>query len=121
MHPEVKSMNKDDKCPKCGMNLEEMKEGVMNDSQMKMHSEKYSLMLNTEPQKVKAGEEVALNFNLMNNETKQSIKDLEIVHEKILHLIIVSKNLAYFDHIHPEMNADGSLSVKTKQQKLITF
>ena len=117
MHPEVKSMNKDDKCPKCGMNLEEMKGGSMNDSQMKMHSEKYSLILSTEPQTVKSGEGVILNFSLVNNETKQTIKDLEIVHEKILHLIIVSKNLAYFDHIHPEMNADGSLSVKTKFDK----
>lgn len=117
MHPEVRSMNKDDKCPKCGMDLVEMKDGSMNDTQMKMHSDKYSLMLNTEPQIINAGEEVKLNFSLVNNETKQTIKDLEIVHEKILHLIIVSKNLAYFDHIHPEMNADGSLSVKTKFDK----
>ncbi|MDQ3019017.1 MAG: hypothetical protein M3R36_00350 [Bacteroidota bacterium] len=117
MHPEVKSMNKDDKCPKCGMNLEEMKAGSMNDSPMKMHSDKYSLNLTTEPQSPKAGEEVTLNFSLMNNETKQQIRDLEVVHEKILHLIIVSKNLAYFDHIHPEMNSDGSLSVKTKFDK----
>ncbi|MDZ4712861.1 MAG: heavy metal-binding domain-containing protein [bacterium] len=117
MHPEVKSMNKDDKCPKCGMDLVEMKDGSMNDSQKKMHSEKYSLMLSTQPQTVKSGEEVTLNFSLMNNETKQTIKDLEIVHEKLLHLIIVTKNLAYFDHIHPEMNSNGSLTVKTKFDK----
>jgi len=110
-------MNKDDKCPKCGMALEEMKDGSMNDTQTKMHSDKYSLMLTTEPKSIKAGEEVNLNFSLTDNETKQQIKDLEIVHEKILHLIIVSENLAYFDHIHPEMNSDGSLSVKTKFDK----
>lgn len=114
MHPEVKSTNKDDKCPKCGMNLVEMKDGSMNDSQMKMHSDKYSLNLTTVPQNPKAGEEVTLNFSLINNETKQQTKDLEVVHEKILHLIVVSKNLVYFDHIHPEMNSDGSLSAKTK-------
>lgn len=112
MHPEVTSMNKEDKCSKCGMALVEM-----NDSQMKMHLDKYSLNLTTEPQNIKSGEEVTLNFSLMNNESKQQIKDLEIVHEKILHLIIVSKNLAYFDHIHPVMNSDGSLSVKTKFDK----
>ena len=117
MHPEVKSMNKDDKCPKCGMNLVEMKVDSMKDSQVKMHSDKYSLTMTTEPKNINTGEEVTLNFSLTNNETKQTIKDLEIVHEKILHLIIVSKNLAYFDHIHPDMNVDGSLSVKTKFNK----
>ncbi len=117
MHPEVRSLNKDDKCPKCGMNLVEMKDGSMNGSQMKMHSDKYSLNMTTYPQDLKAGEEVTFNFSLMDNETKQPVKDLEIVHEKIFHLIIVSKNLAYFNHIHPEKNSDGSLSVKTKFDK----
>ena len=117
MHPEVRSMNKDDKCPKCGMALVEMKDASMNGSQTKLHSEKYSLNLTTIPQNPKSGEELTIAFSLMNNETKAIVKDLDIVHEKILHLIIVSKNLAYFDHIHPEMNSDGSLSVKTKFNK----
>lgn len=116
MHPEVKSTNKNDKCPKCGMNLEEMKEAG-SESNTKMHSDKYSLKLTTKPQNPKSGEDVTLNFSLINNETNQVIKDLAVVHEKILHLIIVSRNLAYFDHIHPEMNADGSLSVITKFSK----
>ncbi len=117
MHPEVRSMNKDDKCPKCEMNLVEMKDGSMNESQMKMYLDKYSLKLTTEPQNIKTGEEVTLNFSLTNNETNQQIKDLDIVHEKILHLIIVSKNLAYFDHIHPEMNSDGRLSERRNLYK----
>ncbi len=117
MHPEVRSTKKEDKCPKCGMNLVEVKEGSMNDQHMKMHSDKYSLNLTTLPQNPKAGEEVTLNFSLINTESKQQIRDIDIVHEKVLHLIIVSKNLAYFDHIHPEMNSDGSLSVNTKFDK----
>lgn len=117
MHSEVRSMNKDEKCPKCGMNLVEMKDGSMNDPEMKMHSEKYSLILTTEPKNIKADEEVTLNFSLLNKDANQPVKDLEIVHEKIFHLIIVSKNLAYFNHIHPEKNSDGSLYVKTKFNK----
>ncbi|MEZ4822521.1 MAG: heavy metal-binding domain-containing protein [Ignavibacteria bacterium] len=117
MHPEVRSANKDDKCPKCGMNLVEMKDGSMKNSKPKLHSDKYSLKLTSLPQDPKAGDEVTLNFYLTNNETKQQVKELDVVHEKILHLIIVSKNLAYFDHLHPEMNSDGSLSVKTKFEK----
>ena len=117
MHPEVISENGDDKCPKCGMNLVEMKDGSMKNSKPKLHSDKYLLKLTTLPQDPKAGDEVTLNFSLINNETKQQVKDLDVVHEKILHLIIVSKNLAYFDHLHPNMNPDGSLSIKTKFDK----
>ncbi len=118
MHPDVTSTNKDDKCPKCGMNLiekkDEKKDESSDGSNMKMHSDKFTLDLTTEPQSIRSGEDVTLNFKLTNTETKQQVKDLEIVHEKIVHLIIVSKNLAFFDHIHPEMKADGTLSVITK-------
>lgn len=117
MHPEVRSEKKDDKCPKCGMNLVVMKNDSVNEPQTKMHSEKYALNLTTVPQNPKANEEVTMNFSLMNNESKTIVKDLDIVHEKILHLIIVSKNLVFFNHIHPEMNSDGNLSVKTKFDK----
>lgn len=114
MHPEFVSANKNDKCPKCGMSLVEKKENSINENHSKLHSDKYTLKLTTVPEHPKTGEDITLNFSLLNNETKQQIKNLVTVHEKIFHLIIVSSNLTYFDHLHPEMNADGSLSVKTK-------
>ena len=39
------------------------------------------------------------------------VKDLQIVHEKPMHLLVVSKDLAEFYHIHPEQSADGSYRV----------
>ncbi len=37
------------------------------------------------------------------------VRDLAIVHTKKLHLIIASSDLSYFDHVHPELQPDGSL------------
>ena len=39
------------------------------------------------------------------------VKDLKVVHEKPMHLLAVSKDLAEFYHIHPEQSADGSYRV----------
>ncbi|MFF2483114.1 hypothetical protein [Paenibacillus sp. NPDC058071] len=35
----------------------------------------------------------------------------EIVHEKLMHLIIVSKDLSYFEHAHPEYKGSGKFEV----------
>jgi hypothetical protein len=32
------------------------------------------------------------------------VKNFQVEHEKILHLIVVSKDLAYFQHVHPDFN-----------------
>jgi hypothetical protein len=37
-----------------------------------------------------------------------AVKDFDIVHEKPMHLIVVSKDLKSFAHVHPELNSDGS-------------
>jgi len=41
------------------------------------------------------------------------VEQFDINHEKKLHLIIVSKDLSYFDHLHPEYNGKGEFEVKT--------
>ena len=37
------------------------------------------------------------------------VEHLAVVHTKKLHLIIVSRDLSFFDHVHPEQQPDGSL------------
>lgn len=41
----------------------------------------------------------------------KSVRDLEVVHEKQLHLLIVSADLAWFAHEHPERRSDGTFEV----------
>jgi hypothetical protein len=47
----------------------------------------------------------------VNDESGNSIQDFELEHEKLMHLIIVSEDLSYFDHIHPEYQGNGEFIV----------
>jgi uncharacterized membrane protein/FtsH-binding integral membrane protein len=41
----------------------------------------------------------------------QALRDLARVHEYFLHLIVVSPDLGFFDHVHPEPQPDGSFTI----------
>ncbi|PGY06823.1 hypothetical protein [Bacillus sp. AFS031507] len=56
------------------------------------------------------GKQVPLNIQVKNKVGKP-IKDFEVEHEKLMHLIVVSEDLSNFDHIHPEYKGDGSFTV----------
>lgn len=42
-----------------------------------------------------------------------AIQDFELSHEKLMHLIIVNKDLSFFNHIHPEWDEKGMFTVDT--------
>ncbi|HXG84971.1 MAG TPA: cupredoxin domain-containing protein [Pyrinomonadaceae bacterium] len=64
----------------------------------------------SEPSEVKAGTPALLSFTVK-DKTGAIVRDLPIVHEKPMHLLVVSKDLAEFYHVHPEQSADGSYRV----------
>lgn len=80
----------------------------------KLHSEKYTLDLQTEPGKISAASQVKLIFTPGLRDEPGKKLGLTISNEKPMHLIVVSRDLKYFDHVHPEMNDNGSLSVSTE-------
>lgn len=41
------------------------------------------------------------------------IQDYQENHEKLLHLIVVSRDLSFFNHIHPEYQGNGRFTVRT--------
>lgn len=105
MHPEVVG-KEGDECPKCGMKLEH------NDNAGAPSNVKMQFV--TIPATVNPNQEVTLSMTpkLKDNDKEQVALDIE--HEKKIHLIVVSEDLSYFDHIHPEINAEGSYTVKHK-------
>ncbi len=62
------------------------------------------------PQTVKAGEPVQLGF-MVRDFLGRTIKTLQIEHEKPMHLMIVSRDMADFWHIHPSPTPTGLFRV----------
>jgi hypothetical protein len=70
-------------------------------------AEDFTVDFKTAPAEAKAGEQVDLILTVK-NARGETVKDLQISHEKPLHLIVVSEDLAEFYHLHPELQPDGS-------------
>ncbi|MCR5890768.1 hypothetical protein LRS06_23870 [Hymenobacter sp. J193] len=104
MHPEVTSTQDGEKCPKCGMKLEH-NDAVSN-------GKTYEMKLVPTPTQVTAGQPTTLAFTPRETGNESAPVPLAVVHEKKIHLIIVSKDLGQFYHEHPEYTAAGDYKVQ---------
>ena len=62
------------------------------------------------PATIKAGEPTTLSFTVKDAQGAIA-RDLQIVHEKPMHLLVVSSDLAEFSHVHPMLQPDGTFTV----------
>lgn len=104
MHPEVQGQE-GDKCSKCGMPLEHMDEAPS--------AATYTMKYTSTPATIDAGKPVTLAFTPVHDQQPQALVPLDVEHEKKIHLIMVSEDLSWFDHVHPEYQADGSYTYST--------
>lgn len=61
-------------------------------------------------QNAEAKKDTNLDFQIQDTSGK-AIESLDINHEKKMHLIVVSKDLSYFTHIHPEDKGKGEFQI----------
>lgn len=95
-------------CGNDGHHNESNHHGMNHEKEEKEKPTKVSFTFNQEPN---SGENSELAINVKDSEGK-TIKDFEVEHEKLMHLIVVSNDLSYFDHIHPEYKGGGLFTVK---------
>lgn len=60
---------------------------------------------------IQPGKEAMLKFTISDLQTKKPILDLDVVHDKIMHVVLVRNDLKHFDHIHPSHSGQGVFSV----------
>lgn len=97
MDPDYHS-DKPGRCPRCGMRLA-------------LHVPdrlEYPLDISHVPERIEPNVSTTLTLRAFNPQTGGPVKQFEIVHEKLVHLFVVSENLEYFAHIHPILQSDGS-------------
>ena len=90
------------KCPRCGMDLVRAAPFDVRD---------YQLTLTTVPAVVRPGQKTKLLFRIFHPGTGEAIKKFEVVHERQYHLFVISQDMDYFQHIHPEEQLDGTWSI----------
>lgn len=79
-------------------------------------TKQYEKSINTQatlkiPEDVTANKPVNLVIDIADSQGK-AINKFDKFQEKIMHLIIVSNDLRFFDHVHPEYENNGSFQVK---------
>jgi hypothetical protein len=102
MHNDVRR-SAEGKCPRCGMPLVAT---LVDDFR------RYALTVATRPSPVRAGQPVELVFSVRDPAGAPVCAFVE-VHERPFHLFVFSEDLTIFQHIHPVVAADGTLTVST--------
>lgn len=102
MHPDVRS-GQPGRCPRCGMDL------VAN----LPDRVEYPLHLRLTPSSLHPGGAVQMAFTVTDPKTGNRVSDFQVIHEKLYHLFIVSQDLQYFIHDHPEQGSDGVFRFNT--------
>jgi hypothetical protein len=67
----------------------------------------YPVIVRTNPKVVRAGSEVTFTFEVRDPKTGKPVTNFEWIHEKLFHLFLVSENLQFFAHEHPEKDEAG--------------
>jgi len=91
--------DKPGKCPVCGMELEH--------SDKPLDESDFHINFKTNPKELVAGGAGTLYYTPKKDGYDDELVPLELHHEKKIHLMILSKDLSYFEHIHPKYDGEG--------------
>lgn len=98
MHAGV-TATQDNSCSTCGMDLKPSQQE---------NTDQYQVQLTTLPEIIEAGYPVRLTFSIKKN---KELVQLDISHEMKIHVMVVSKDLNWFQRIYPVQQKDGTYAV----------
>ena len=98
MHPNIVSAT-EGKCSLCGMDL------VPGDPTATAY---YDLKVDISPRAIKPKSKARITFNVFHPLTGERVTDYAEVHDKRYHLFVISRDMKYFAHEHPEPGPNGT-------------
>lgn len=96
MDPDIRS-NKEGVCSRCGMKL---RAGIPEPIEFPVN---LALM----PKAPRPGAKTQLEFSVRDPQNGKQIEHFEIVHEKLFHMFVISRDMKFFVHDHPVFGDDG--------------
>jgi hypothetical protein len=94
-------------CPRCGMKLVPA---------LPMPIE-YPMDFRAIPPQIPAGRDITLEFRVLDPRSGRPVTRFEIVHERLFHLFLVSYDLEFFGHLHPQLLPSGWFRLRTRLPK----
>lgn len=73
-------------------------------------SNRYNINLHFDPIVPEAGRKTVLTI-LVTENSGAPIREFDLVHDKLMHLIIVGEDLSYFAHVHPTLVSTGNFTI----------
>jgi hypothetical protein len=92
------------KCPRCGMTLVA---GIPDERE-------YKVELSTKPRVLKPNEDIQLKLDVEDPDSHKTVQNFEVMHERLYHLFLVSQDMQFFRHVHPEKQPDGTFLLDAK-------
>ncbi len=77
--------------------------------QHELKEEPYSVNLKYNPIIPEAEQPTLITIEIIEKQTRKRIKEFDILHEKLMHVIIVSEDLSHFSHIHPVFDVEKGM------------
>jgi len=103
MHPSIRA-DRPGLCQTCGMTLVDVSSVLPS---------RQGLAVKWMSGAPRPGESARLQLSVERPGTHERVSTFEDVHERPFHLFVVSWDLEHFAHVHPMMQADGSMEVAT--------
>ena len=82
-------------------------------SAMKADSPKTKLEFVSVPASIPVGEPATWTLKISDAATGQPVSKYDVVHDKLMHLIVVKNDLSWFNHVHPQLGDNGTFKVTT--------
>ncbi len=78
------------------------------------HTHSTDLTFSSEPSLLTPGVTALWTLKITDKKTGRPVNDYTLVHDKLMHLIVVSRDLKWFNHLHPELRPDGKFVVSAQ-------